>query len=204
MGVRKDLSNEKFGRLEVIKRGRYDRKSYWICKCDCGKEVEVSSDKLGSGHTRSCGCYRDEQISKSNGTHHMSGTRFYITWRNMVRRCHDVRDSAYARYGGIGLTVEENWHMFENFMDDMFATYEENLQIDRIDNAKGYSKDNCRWVSCKQNNNNRRNNIRIRIDGVTKNLCEWCEDYKLPYPMIYARIKRGWKIDETLFRGKIQ
>lgn len=201
MPKRIDLTGKQFGRLTVVgyagknKHGDSD----WKCKCDCGNYVVVVSGNLRSGHTRSCGCLRSDTITehdKKRAIHGMSRTKIYITWNNMKSRCMNPQNISYSNYGGRGITVCERWLSFENFIADMGPTYKQGLQLDRIDNNKGYSPDNCRWVTHKENQNNKRNNRRFRFYD-NKTLAELSEESGISCETIEGRIKMGWP-DERL------
>lgn len=89
--------------------------------------------------------------------HGMCNTVEYQCWRAFKNRCMNSKNIQYKDYGGRGITVSEQWLEFENFYRDM-GNRPPNHQIDRIDNNKGYSKENCRWVERKINCRNKRNN----------------------------------------------
>lgn len=194
----KDLTGRRFGRLTVIElhsAAKHGTPRTWLCKCDCGGEKVVNSSRLLRGLTRSCGCLRKE-TSAENGRktikHGMNGTRLYTIWGSMLKRCRCERDRAYALYGGRGITVCEDWYRFENFRDWAFDSgYRDDLTIDRKDNDKGYSPDNCRWVTQKVQGNNRRNNRFIEIDGETHTVAEWSEISGTKRMTIHARLRRG-------------
>jgi hypothetical protein len=90
-------------------------------------------------------------------THGMSHSKEYRCWRALKNRCLNPRNAQYKDYGGRGITISKSWLKFENFYSDM-GNCPVDCEIDRIDNEKGYSKENCRWTSKKINNRNRRNN----------------------------------------------
>jgi hypothetical protein len=115
--------------------------------------------------------------SKNNHgkTHRMTGGRFYQIWRNMHSRCENPNVPYYKKYGAVGVKVCDRWFSFTNFMEDMLSTYKENLTIDRIDNSKGYSPDNCRWATRKEQALNRERKRIITWNGITKHLSEWGE-----------------------------
>lgn len=199
--VKNDLTGQRFGRLVVIGiDDRNTRKTYYNCQCDCGKIKSVRSDSLIAGAIQSCGCMKREQDRKNltaNHKHKMSHTRIYECWQHMKRRCYCPQDKRYDRYGGRGITVCDEWR------DDFNAFYKwalengysEDLTIDRIDNNKGYSPDNCRWADTTTQNRNRSCTIKITIGNSTRNLSEWCEIFDLDYKTIAARYhednKRG-------------
>lgn len=95
--------------------------------------------------------------------HGMKGTKLYNTWKSMKRRCYNSNYKYYKDYGARGITICDEWlHHFKPFFDwAMDNGYKEGLSIDRIDNNKGYSHDNCRWVDQSTQNENTRRSIRL-------------------------------------------
>ena len=69
----------------------------------------------------------------------------------MKNRCLDPNHTSYSRYGGRGITIDERWYQFDNFYTDMADGYEKGLDLDRRDNDRGYSKENCRWIPHQKN-----------------------------------------------------
>lgn len=198
MGKRKDITGIKFGRLTAIEvdSSKDSRKSYWVCKCDCGKTTTVRGDMLKSGNTSSCGCLKKE-IDKinliANHSHKMSGTRIYIEWAGLKSRCLNVNNKSYPNYGGRGIGVCKDWiNSFESFMDWALSNgYDSDLTIDRIDNNKGYYPENCRWVDVKTQCNNRRSNILVEYHGESITLTQLSERTGLSFGMLWCRYKRG-------------
>lgn len=193
----KDITGEKFGRLTAIKIIGYKNGYIWECKCECGKTTNVSLANLNSGNVKSCGCSNKGIIR--NYKHGFGRTRIYQEYRGMIDRCKNNK-----RYYRKRIKICDEWlgeNGFINFCDWAMANgYRDDLTIDRKDNDKGYSPDNCRWATAKEQANNRRNNINITINNETKTLKQWCEYYELPYKTVYARLKRGWNEKDALFR----
>lgn len=100
-------------------------------------------------------------------------TAMYRSWRSMKSRCNNPKVPEYGNYGGRGITVCEKWRTFAGFLEDMSSTHQEGLSLDRIDNEKGYSKENCRWATRTQQSNNRRTNRQLTLNGITKTLTQW-------------------------------
>ena len=164
-----DLSGQTINRLVVIREaGRKGGHVLWLCRClgkngdDCGKEVIVLANDLRRGHTKSCGCLSRERATK----HGCVQEPWYKTYMAMMARC-GHRKGASERllnnYRDRGITVCEEWRNSPRAFGDWLLAHgwRKGLQIDRIDNSKGYSPENCRVVTCKENENNRRNTWRL-------------------------------------------
>jgi len=206
MAKPKDLTNKKFGRLTAINLHLRDEKSnsYWLCKCNCGKETIVLIGSLTSGNTKSCGCYREEQSNKAlierSTTHGETKTRLHNIWHGMKQRCGYKKSINYKWYGAKGISVCDEWgKSYITFRDWAISNgYEGNLSIDRIDFNKNYEASNCRWVTPKEQANNRSNNKNITHNGVTKNLNEWAEHLNIKESTISMRLKIGWSESDAV------
>lgn len=192
-----DLTGQRFGRLTVVKKS--DERSHgsvkWVCKCDCGNTKVVVGRSLRKGYTKSCGCIpRGHKIE-----HGMSHTRIFNIWQKMIRRCESPNDKSYPRYGGRGITVCEKWHSFQPFYEWAKENgYDDTLTIDRIDNDKGYSPDNCRWSDAYTQSQNRRSCLVFEKDGKSQTLKQWCRDIGISYTTVYQRIRHGWSFERAI------
>lgn len=119
------------------------------------------------------------------------GSPTWHSWDSMKARCLRKSHHAYSRYGGAGITICEKWMAFEGFLEDM-GERPEGTTLDRIDNTKGYCKENCRWVDWFKQAKNRSSTLMITHNGVTKHLSEWCRDLGLNKTTVSRRIKAGW------------
>ena len=186
MGKLKDISGQRFGRLVVT---HYAGHGKYHCVCDCGKEVDVLRANLVKGRQRSCGCYADECRVINNTTHGGSKTKLYKVWRAMRNRCENPNNKSYKFYGERGISVCDEWKTFAPFQDWARENgYHEGLQIDRIDNYRGYSPDNCRWVTQKENKNNKRNTIFVEYEGKTVPITVLAETHNMSRNTLYCRI----------------
>ena len=139
---------------------------------------------------------RNEKGVFLNG-HGQSKTALYSKWCGMKRRCNCPGDSAYPRYGGKGIKVCDEWNdSYISFYEwSMKTGYKPGLTIDRIDNAKGYSPDNCRWATTAQQNRNYSRNHLITYQGRTQCLADWADEMGVNRATLLLRIKRGWSMD---------
>ena len=204
MALAYDLVGKKFNSLTVIEKcvERKSSKVRWLCKCDCGNYTTPTTYRLVNGITKSCGCKRRLTI-----THGLSDTRLYSIWCCMKKRCYNKNDRSYNRYGAWGITVCDEWiDDFPLFAEWALSNgYNESLTIERIDYTKGYSPDNCRWISHDEQAKNKRTNVLLTHDGETKILADWCRDFGVSYKKIAQRrrnfLKRGIDFDfDMLFR----
>ncbi|MBR5273592.1 MAG: hypothetical protein IKU25_09440 [Clostridia bacterium] len=195
----KDLTGKKFALLTVISRAesRSNGTPYWNCVCDCGGKAIVSGNNLKFGGVKSCGCL----LHKKHDTHHLSGTKLYYIWRGMLVRCYDENSNAYKYYGARGISVCEKWkNDFLSFYNWSISNgYKEGLTIDRTNNGLGYSPENCRWVDCKVQANNRAFCKKIEYNGEIKTLMQWCEELNLNYKRVHSRLYRlGWSFEDAI------
>lgn len=150
---KKDLHGLKFNRLLVQSFSHMSKNNgaMWECLCDCGNITTVSTSFITKGYTKSCGCLQRE-VTSANKIHGHHGTAFYRRWASIKARCKDLNDPVY---GGKGISYDPRWEFFENFYEDMYEGFSEDLEIDRIDVTKGYFKENCRWITHNENNFNK-------------------------------------------------
>lgn len=164
------MIGNKFGKLLVTQYAgiKQTQKSY-LCKCDCGNEVIVLSNNLKKGNSKSCGCSRKEscrkRMSKLNFKHGETNTKLWRTWKGILDRTTKPKHPHYARYGGKGINICDEWKIYENFAKYIGQPPTENHSIDRIDNNKGYEPGNVRWATAKEQAANRSTNVRVLIDG---------------------------------------
>ena len=197
-----DLTGMRFGRLVVLS---LDAKraagggSKWLCRCDCGIEKIVTGQALNHGKTRSCGCFGLERFTQRVTTHGRSKEKLseHGIWALMRRRCNNPKDKRYADYGGRGITVCARWDSFENFLADM-GPMPDGTSLERRNNDLGYSPDNCKWATRKEQQRNRRTNRLVTFRGETKTIVEWSELLGIAENAIRTRLDRGWSVDDAL------
>jgi hypothetical protein len=187
---------EVYGKLTVVKdlgtrmySGGWHR--FVFCKCECGGTKEVLYSTLKKGATQSCGCLWRNKFVR----HGLCSHPLYRVWQAIKRRCYSINDAAYLHYGGRGIKVCRQWkHKAERFIEWASSNgWEKGLQIDRIDNNKGYSPENCRIVTRKENMNNTRRNITLEYNGEVKTLTEWANCLKINSATLHSRIFRHEK-----------
>ena len=202
MGKFNNLTGQKFGRLTVVERAenRY-RQTIWRCLCDCGKTVEVQGKHLKDGYTTSCGCYRSECLTTRDTIHGFRREKLYEVYKSMKQRCFNPNNKHYSYYGGRGIKVCDEWvKSYLSFRKWAHENgYRDGLTIDRKDTNKDYSPDNCRWVDCETQSNNRRNVHIIRHNGTDKTLTQLAKETGISRSLLYSRlIERKWDIDRAL------
>lgn len=192
-----DFVGRVYGRLTVISRSPIKSRAgtAWVCSCTCGKETMAYSHHLKQGKKASCGCQQVEaRYSTTNKftTHGMDGSPTYRAYYSMLGRCSEKPSKYKANYWDRGIKVCDRWmQSFENFFEDMGAR-PDGYSLDRTDNDKGYSPENCRWIPVGDQSKNRRVCVFIEIDGVRKSLPDWAEASGMERSVLYNRISRGW------------
>jgi hypothetical protein len=118
----------------------------------------------------------------------MSST--YSIWNAMMQRCYNPKFKDYKTWGGRGISVCKSWHNYDNFILDM-GKRPDGMSLDRIDVQGDYNKDNCRWADMKTQNRNRRDNVKITVNGISKCPTEWEEICGVKANTIRARHHTG-------------
>jgi hypothetical protein len=175
-------------------------KSKCTCRCDCGNISVVQTDNLDSGNTTSCGCYGIETRGQSNKTHGNARHPLYAVWNTMKSRCNNPKNSSYNRYGARGIKICNKWEKsFLSFWNDMSSSWAQGLTLERIDNDKGYSPDNCVWADRKIQARNTRRNVIINTPSGPLTISEASEKYGIKQSTIWMRINRcGWDEKDLL------
>lgn len=197
-----NLTGKKFNKLTVVEFShKQGNRIYWKCLCNCGNEYTTRADSLKSGHAKSCGCHKRESL-KNCPRHIIHGernSRLYRIWTEIFTRCNNTRNANYKNYGARGITICDEWKDFQTFYDWAISNgYSDGLTVDRIDNDKGYSPDNCRWATIKEQCNNRRTNRVYELNGEKLNIAQIAEKYNLDYQLIWGRLRKGWSIQRAI------
>jgi hypothetical protein len=198
--TRMNLLGRQFDRLTVIEEvERRGRVRQWRCICSCGGEIVVAQGNLTSGATRSCGCFHRERASAANLTHGLSNTTEHVIWSGMRARCSNPKHTAYADYGGRGITVCERWNSFQNFLADMGPRPSKQHSIDRIDVDGPYSPQNCRWATPSEQAQNKGSNRLVTFNGETTTISEWSRRLGIGAQLLGKRLDvLGWTVEHAL------
>lgn len=205
---KKDLSGVKTEHLEVLHYAGREWNSTgkflfnkWMCKClYCGKKFKATAQKVMT--QKSCGCQKGIAVSKAQTKHGLSKYHTGRLYHHMIARCHNPKDVGYKNYGGRGIYVCEEWRDpiegIYKFVEWSKDKWEPGLQIDRIDNDGPYAPWNCRYVTCKINNN-RRSNKKVTIEGETLNIYQAIDKFGVVGPnAVRDRLDKGWDIEKAL------
>lgn len=207
MGKIKDISGKKFGRLLAVKLNgvRTIHGMEWECKCECGSIAHVVATRLITGHTRSCGCLQHEAAKlPKNVTHghtrnsNKASSSEYHIWSSMKQRCGNPKNASYSRYGGRGISFDPKWSSYEAFFADMGARPSPSHTLDRIDGNGNYTKQNCRWATHLEQQNNRSGTRRIVFMGEALTSSELSRRHGISASVIRDRIDAGWTVERAV------
>lgn len=201
-----------YGRLKVlrkdIEKSKKTGKSYWICECNCKdinkNIVSVYRDHLLTGHTKSCGCLKEELKSEDSKNQMIQSLR--KRWNSLKSRCNNPKSPRYKDYGGRGIIYCKEWEQFENFKNDLYDSFVSHVEqyglkdttLDRIDVNGNYEPSNCRWATQKEQMNNKRNNVVYTYKDKTLTLKEWSAILGISYSALVHRLERGWSVERAL------
>lgn len=201
-----DFSGFQNGRLTVLEKANRGR-SWWRCKCECGKELELPVWKFKEN--KSCGCLEKENLSNLSSktkTHGMTKTRLYSVWCGIKDRCLNPNTEHYDRYGGRGITICEDWQKsFESFRDWAYSVgYDDSLtgkfqSIERVNVNGNYEPSNCKWVSSKEQARNTSRTVYVDFEGKRVPLSAFCEKNGITYSAFVRRhLKNGCSATEII------
>lgn len=194
MGKIYDFIGQTFGRLTVLEKLHQRGNNgcvLWRCVCNCKDKTEVvkTTGDLVSGNTRSCGCFRKENTSAMFKKHGLESSPEYGTWLDIKKRCYNRNYKQYPDYGGRGILMSDEWkNDFQAFYRDMGPRPSPEHSIDRKDNELGYSKSNCRWATYLEQANNKRANIRYKLNNKEYTIAELARMHTMPYATMRIRL----------------
>lgn len=214
----KNHVGEKFGLLTVIEKAittsKHDK---WHCVCECGKKSTPFGFSLRSGETKSCGCVAANKskerwknaskedrlkLGEKSKTHGMSKHHAYQSWADMRQRCNNKKHKWYPSYGGRGINVCAEWESFEKFWQDMGELWFPKAQIGRLDNNIGYSKENCRWETALQQQNNKSNSRFIMTPDGELTMSQAARKYGVSFGCLLYRINAGYPEDQLFKKSQ--
>lgn len=167
-----------------------------LAKClHCGnvdKILEQNVRRANRQQRKHCAKCIDETF------HNMTNTRIWRIWKGMVERTTKQTSIHFKNYGGRGIGVSDEWLVFENFYRDMGPTYKDDLTLERIDNSKGYSKENCRWATAMEQQSNKRNNRVLVYQGEKMHLAEFCRKVGVSRGAITVRLNAGMTPEQAV------
>jgi hypothetical protein len=199
----------RYGKLTVIGQIFDKRRTRSVCKCDCGRQVNVVNHSLRSGNTKSCGCSWAEARflnGKKRTTHGESRdsriSTEYRIYAGIKTRCFNKKDAAYVHYGGRGITMCGRWLGplgFQNFLEDVGRRPSPKYSLDRYPDMNGnYEPSNVRWATDFQQARNKRNNLLLTFENRTQCLSAWAEELKMSRVTIGHRLMKGMSVEDAL------
>lgn len=202
----KDLKGQRFGKILVKEYvGSENKRSMWLCLCDCGKEKIISSKNILTNNVRSCGCLKEKGFIKGDVVKGACGNRLYKVYKDMIHRCYYPSEKEYKNYGGRGIKVCDEWLAdFHSFSKWAFENgYDINapfgkFTIDRIDNDGNYEPSNCRWVDMKTQLNNTSCNVKLTANGETMTIAQWARKLSVNDRTLQSRHRKGMSDEEII------
>ena len=197
----KQTSGTRNGKRRAVSR------TWAVFQCPCGARFPSPLKPVADGRTKSCGCYSRTKFviaaakyndSGGSTTHGQCSTGAYKSWGAMLQRCDNPKNPGYYMYGAVGISVCEEWSVFENFFTDM-GPRPDGTSLDRIDSKGDYCKDNCKWSTPQEQANNTSRNRYLTIDGVTHTYAQWGRVVGVQSRVISYRIRRGWSPEEAVY-----
>jgi hypothetical protein len=138
------------------------------------------------------------QMRHSKAARSGKQSRTYNSWMSMKGRCLNPKKAKYNTYGARGITVCPRWMVFKNFLADMGISPGLGFSIERVNNDGNYEPSNCRWATAREQQNNRKNNHRVTINGKTDTVTQWCRVFGIPPTAVFKRIAEGWDEEAAL------
>lgn len=192
--------------LTPIRPSKFNKRK-WLYLCSCGKQKEIDKYSVSSGTVRSCGCLYSRSRRSRNDYHGYAGKELYSIWQRMKRRCYNKRDNRYHCYGARGIKVCKEWrHSPEVFI--LWAKehgWQLGLTIERINNDKGYSPNNCRFATHSEQIRNTSRNVHVTVHNETLIAKDACRKYKISWEAVKYRVhKLGMSYHDAFTKPKMK
>ena len=200
-----DMQSKKyFGVTAVRHTGKCSSGDFkWKFLCDCGKSFEANGYSVRSGKVTSCQDCAKERVRLASVKHGKTETPEFEIWMGMHTRCYNAKRKEFKNYGGRGIVICNRWReSFENFLADMGHRPSPNHSIERYDNDGNYEPGNCKWATDTEQSNNRRTNVNVTINGVTKTASQWANEYGVQATTVLLRHRQGHR-GEALFKSTV-
>lgn len=190
-----ELIGKNYWRLTILWEKESLSKRYMECVCNCWNKCDILLESIRKWNTKSCWCLSIENRKTINLKHWMSRTKLYHHRENMKWRCNVKTRIEYKSYWWRWIKYDIKWEKFEWFYEDMWKEYKEWLELDRINVDMNYCKENCRWVSHKEQQNNKRCHHYIIHNWLKMNIAQWRD---------YLWLKSSWTIYYHIDRWDVE
>lgn len=191
---------DKYNMLTIIKEvsphiyPSWFKRRKFLCRCDCWNKKEITINHIKGWKQLSCGCHR----IAFKKVHWLNNTRIQRIYNWIQQRCNNPNNTHYQYYWW--RWIKSKWGSLSDFWNDMQEWYSDELTIDRIDNNWNYCKHNCKWVTMKEQAQNRRHKTSIYYGWQTKSKTEWAKYYQLPFKTFDQRLRRAWTFEEMILK----
>jgi hypothetical protein len=197
-----NCNNTKFMRVDKIRNAKSCGCVVYVTNKSFVKENEKYGKWLTTGkqETRNCGNVYVEVVNKNGDVSWKQYSKLknpkghqpmYKSWCSMKERCDNPNHHAYYRYGGRGIIYDKRWKTFKNFRKDMYPNHKVGLQLDRVNNDGDYSKDNCKWVTLKENQQHKSTTYEMYVGGKLVSLAEFCRHHGLNYKTAGNKVREN-------------
>lgn len=199
--IKGNFVGRKFNRLTVKSQTSGVRGAVTVVvECECGRTITRPFPSVRKGNVKSCGCLDREVATAKVFVHGQTGSPTHTSWRGMRQRCNARKGQSHRDYVLRGITMDERWNDFRAFLEDM-GERPLGTSLDRIDNDKGYYKENCRWATRSQQNSNTRANKIYSHDGKSMTLTDWANVLGVPASRLNDRVnKLKWPLEKVFSR----